>query len=77
MYVDIVYKLVIFQSQMRAIQMGYVQKEGTYIFPMPLRIQPIRKLETLCMFCGMQRVVFHQKIPAFLVGLNFSRQKID
>ena len=33
---------------------------------MTLRIQPIRKLESRCIFYGMQRVVFHEKIPAFL-----------
>ena len=35
---------------------------------MPYRIQPIRKLETRCIFCGMQRVVFHEKIPTFPVA---------
>ena len=34
-----------------------------YIYPMPYKIQPIRGLESRCIFCGIQRVAFH---PAFL-----------
>lgn len=31
------------------------------IYLMPYRIQPIRKLESRWIFCGMQQVVFHEK----------------
>ena len=41
------------------------------IYHIPKRIQPIRKLETHCIFCGMQRVVFHEKILAFLVNTSY------
>ena len=33
---------------------------------MPWKIQPIRGQDYRCIFCGMQRVVFHSTFPSFL-----------
>ena len=35
-------------------------------YPMPWKIQPIRGQDYRCIFCGMQRVVFHPTFPSLL-----------
>ena len=48
--------------------------EGNVFYPMPRRILPIRSLESSCIFCGIQRVVFHESFPAFITTSKFSRR---
>ena len=38
----------------------------TILYPMLRKIQPIRGQDYRCIFCGMQRVVFHSTFPSFL-----------
>ena len=38
----------------------------TYIYPMTWKIQPIRGQDYRCIFCGMQRVIFHSTFLSLL-----------
>ena len=40
-------------------------------YPMPFRIEPIRELQTRCIPCGTQRLVFHEKILTMLAASIF------
>ena len=40
----------------------------TTTYPILLKIQPIRGLESRCIFCGIQRLVFHLDFPPLLAS---------
>ena len=42
-----------------------------YKNPMPSKIQLIRGQDCLCIFCGMQQVIFHSSFPPLLLQISY------
>lgn len=46
----------------------------TVLYPLLFKLQPVRKLESRCIYCSIPRVVFRESFPAFIpVSMFFAR----